>query len=123
MWWAVCTLTTVGYGDVTPVTPLGKLVASAITLIGVGMVALPTSILASGFLELQASKRRQMKAEAHRALADGTITDEEARDYADLATRLGVDPREAQEIISFASQHLESLRPEGDCPHCGKALS
>lgn len=49
MWWGVCTLTTVGYGDLYPVTLIGKLLASVISILGVGMFALPAGILASGF--------------------------------------------------------------------------
>ncbi|WP_298063014.1 ion transporter, partial [uncultured Acinetobacter sp.] len=48
MWWAVVTLTTVGYGDVTPVTNLGRLLGAFITILGVGIAALPAGILASG---------------------------------------------------------------------------
>jgi voltage-gated potassium channel len=51
MWWGVATLTTVGYGDVFPITPLGKLLSSFIAFLGIGMFALPTGILASGFAE------------------------------------------------------------------------
>jgi len=51
MWWAVATLTTVGYGDVYPVTPVGKLMASVISGLGIGMFALPTGILGAGFVE------------------------------------------------------------------------
>lgn len=51
MWWAVATLTTVGYGDVYPVTPLGRLAASCISVLGIGFFALPTAILGSGFAE------------------------------------------------------------------------
>jgi voltage-gated potassium channel len=51
MWWALVTLTTVGYGDIVPVTALGKLVASFVAVLGVGMFALPAGILASGFTE------------------------------------------------------------------------
>ena len=51
MWWAVCTLTTVGYGDVYPITVAGKLLASMLALFGVGLFALPAGILASGFTE------------------------------------------------------------------------
>lgn len=50
-WWSVITLTTVGYGDVYPVTPIGKLFGAIIAILGIGMVALPAGILASGFAE------------------------------------------------------------------------
>ncbi|GLB47938.1 ion transporter [Neptunitalea lumnitzerae] len=51
LWWAVATLTTVGYGDVYPITPIGKLLSAIIALIGIGFVALPTGILSSAFIE------------------------------------------------------------------------
>ena len=51
MWWAVATLTTVGYGDMYPVTLMGKLCASVIAILGIGMFALPTGILGAGFVE------------------------------------------------------------------------
>lgn len=50
-WWAVATLTTVGYGDVYPVTGLGKLISGVIALMGIGLVALPTGILSAAFIE------------------------------------------------------------------------
>jgi voltage-gated potassium channel len=51
MWWAVVTLTTVGYGDVYPETPLGRVAAALVALAGIGIVAMPTGILASSFAE------------------------------------------------------------------------
>lgn len=51
MWWAVSTLTTVGYGDIYPQTELGKFMASIIAILGIGMFALPTGILGAGFVE------------------------------------------------------------------------
>ena len=58
MWWGMMTLTTVGYGDVYPVTALGKLCGMAISLLGVGVFALPAAILGSGFVdELQKHKK------------------------------------------------------------------
>ena len=56
MWWGVATLTTVGYGDVTPVTPLGKFLGAIVTLLGVGMFAMPAGILASGFAQAVRSR-------------------------------------------------------------------
>lgn len=51
LWWGVVTLTTVGYGDVTPVTPLGQVLGAVVAVMGIGIFALPASILASGFIE------------------------------------------------------------------------
>lgn len=57
-WWSIATLTTVGYGDVYPVTGLGKLLSGVIALIGIGFVALPTGIISSAFIEkIQADKK------------------------------------------------------------------
>ncbi len=51
MWWGIITVTTVGYGDVSPVTPLGRILAGVIALLGIGIFALPAGILGSGFME------------------------------------------------------------------------
>jgi voltage-gated potassium channel len=51
MWWAMATLTTVGYGDVIPVTPLGKMVGAFIAVLGIGIFALPAGILAGAFAD------------------------------------------------------------------------
>lgn len=51
MWWGVATLTTVGYGDIYPITTLGKFLGAIISLLGVGLFALPAGILSAGFIE------------------------------------------------------------------------
>lgn len=51
MWWGIETLTTLGYGDIVPVTPAGKLLGGFVALLGIGMFAIPAGILASGFYE------------------------------------------------------------------------
>ncbi len=63
MWWGISTLTTVGYGDMYPITPLGKILGGIISIIGIGLFALPTGILASGFSE--AIKNRKQKKQTH----------------------------------------------------------
>jgi voltage-gated potassium channel len=49
-WWAIATLTTVGYGDVYPVTGLGKIISGFMAVLGIGLVALPTGIIGAGFM-------------------------------------------------------------------------
>ncbi len=51
MWWGVATLTTVGYGDIYPVTLLGKILGTVIAILGIGLFAVPAGILGSGFVE------------------------------------------------------------------------
>ncbi|MBR1764951.1 MAG: ion transporter [Ruminococcus sp.] len=52
MWWSISTLLTVGYGDIYPITVVGKIMAIIIALLGVGVVAIPTGIISAGFVEL-----------------------------------------------------------------------
>ena len=58
MWWSIITLTTVGYGDVFPITAGGRLLAGVIAILGIGLFALPAGILGSGFVEEMNRKRR-----------------------------------------------------------------
>ncbi|MBQ9664762.1 MAG: ion transporter [Oscillospiraceae bacterium] len=58
LWWAVSTLLTVGYGDIYPITPLGKAFGILITFLGVGMVAIPTGIISAGFVEQYSHVKR-----------------------------------------------------------------
>ncbi len=51
LWWAVATLTTVGYGDIYPITTVGKILSSIIAILGIGIIALPTGILSAAFID------------------------------------------------------------------------
>ena len=53
MWWALATLTTVGYGDIYPITSGGKIFAGIVILVGVGIVAIPTGLFASALSALK----------------------------------------------------------------------
>ena len=73
MWWSIATLTTVGYGDVTPITPIGKFFASLIAVLGIGMFALPTGVLGAGYVESIERRKQGEKRCPHcgEVLADG----------------------------------------------------
>lgn len=59
LWWAVITLTTIGYGDVFPITPLGKVVAAMVAFTGIGLIAMPTGILAAAFSDAVQRNRKE----------------------------------------------------------------
>jgi len=61
MWWGIVTLATVGYGDIYPITPWGKFIGSIVVLLGIGLFALPTGVLASGFAEVLAKRKEEQK--------------------------------------------------------------
>lgn len=58
MWWSIATLTTVGYGDTYPVTALGRMLAGATALTGIGLIAMPTGILAAAFSDAVQEQKR-----------------------------------------------------------------
>ncbi len=71
LWYSIVTFTTVGYGDLTPITPIGRILSSIISLIGISMIALPTGIVSSAFMdEMQKKKAREQKAMANAANAN-----------------------------------------------------
>ena len=63
LWWAVETFTTVGYGDIFPVTIMGKILSGIIALLGIGLVAVPTGIISAGFMEQINEKTQSSKDE------------------------------------------------------------
>jgi voltage-gated potassium channel len=92
MWWGIITLTTIGYGDVVPVTGFGRVFGAIIAVIGVGFVALPSAILVSGMMEQIEIVKRQR--------AEGKAQSEAAAEGAPPAA-VPHGPR---------------------CPHCGRSL-
>jgi len=66
MWWSVCTLTTVGYGDAYPHTVLGKICGGLTSIAGIGLIAMPTGILAAAFSDAFQRSRRLRESEARR---------------------------------------------------------
>jgi len=119
MWWAIVTMTTVGYGDIVPVTPLGKVIGGVLAVIGIGMVALPAGLLASGFSAQLHQRQREFEAEVRRVLAHDGISAEEGDRIKELRDRLGLTDHQAAEIL----RALASRYGDGRCPHCGQPLA
>jgi len=88
MYWAVITLASVGYGDISPVTPIGQAFTMVLAILGIGIVALPAGILGSAFSDQLHQQREQMLKAVEDAFADGVLTESEARDLEEERIRL-----------------------------------
>ena len=79
IYWAVITLASVGYGDISPVTPGGRLITVVLALVGIGLFAIPAAIMASGFTDQLRMNREKLKQDLL-AEARAGVFDEAARD-------------------------------------------
>lgn len=130
MWWAVVTLTTVGYGDVTPVTSLGKLLGALITILGVGIAALPAGILASG-LANELNQRNQRLEQEFRELLQARGIDilHDEIEIERVRQKVGLPKEQAHNLIiqimrEKVLEEEESVREKKCyCPHCGGKLT
>ena len=105
MWWAIATLTTIGYGDVTPVTGMGKFFGAIIAIIGIGVVALPSGILASGFTDQLKRRQAQYENELSKALQDGVISSSERNKL----TKIAKDMNLSEEQIKTMEKKLKEV--------------
>lgn len=129
MWWAVVTLTTVGYGDVTPITPLGRFLGALITILGVGLAALPAGILANGLANELELRKQQLELKFRDLLKNceiDIIEDEEKIES--IRKEVGLSTEQTQDIILqlIRERREEELESEKNkycfCPHCGHKL-
>lgn len=140
MWWSMATLTTVGYGDVTPITPLGRVFGGLITLLGVGMAALPAGIIATGLADHLNRRRHLLRDEFRHALEDGHIDLAEGRRIEALRRELGISEEMAHVIHRELRRKQDNkIRKQKElqahmsnaahtsvictCPHCGQSFS
>lgn len=126
MWWAFATLTTVGYGDVTPVTMMGKVFGAAITVVGVGMVALPAGILASAFSEQLRMREKLYEDVVESVYEDGVVDQQEAEMLRETRESLEINETTASQIeMSRRRQIATQMRyaESNCCPHCGGELT
>ena len=103
--WSIATLTTIGYGDVTPVTGMGKFFGAIIAIIGIGVVALPSGILASGFTDQLKRRQARYENELSKALQDGVITSSERNKL----TQFAKDMNLSEEQIKTMEKKLKEI--------------
>ena len=107
MWWSIITLTTVGYGDASPITALGKVIAAMTALMGVMTVALLTGIVANAFANQVQRRNSIFEAEIVHALADGEISDDEAKKIEALRKRYDLSDQHAEAIIEIMTDRMK----------------
>jgi len=122
MWWSIVTLTTVGYGDIVPITTMGKMFGGLIGLIGIGMIALPAAILASGFAENIHARKQKYNRSVQRFLKDGVIDEKERWQLEELRRELGLDSDQALQLLHEMMQQFRDAAPT-KCPHCGQMVN
>ena len=105
MWWAIAALTTVGYGDVYPQSYLGQVLGSLVTILGIGMVALPSGILASAFSEQMRRKRESLQWVIDDAMEDGEIDSRELNLIRDIGVQLGLSEEQIEDLVEH-SRHI-----------------
>lgn len=104
MWWSLITLTTVGYGDVSPITPLGQIIGAFTALMGVCTVALLTGIVASAFSTQMARREAIFEEEIKLAMSDGIITSEEENHIEQLRERFNIPEEHAKQIFELLTE-------------------
>ncbi|MDQ6960468.1 MAG: ion transporter [Mariprofundaceae bacterium] len=122
MWWATVTLTTVGYGDVVPITTVGRFFSGIIVILGIGIAALPAGIIAAGFTQELQRRREAFRLVAHKVVADGVIDENERHLLEATRKDLDMDRDEARMVLHEELLEKKTERESTRCPHCGKPL-
>lgn len=110
IYWAVITLASVGYGDISPITPMGRIMTVVMALLGIGIFAIPASILSSGFMQELQSQRQQLENELFGMLEDGVLSDEERERAEKLAKKLNISHDQLETMINKAKREATSQR-------------
>ena len=109
MYWAVITLASVGYGDIAPITPLGRAMTVVISLIGIGIFAIPAGLMASAFTDQLRIDRETFENEFRKAIADGRYSSAERHVMDAEAERLHLSPQDVKRIIERVHQEMRSV--------------
>ena len=108
MYWSLITLTTVGYGDVSPLTWVGKIISVATALMGVSVVALLTGILANAFSNQIARRRLIFEDQIREALEDGVVDAVETRSLEQLRQEFGLSKQQADALLRHVQRENKS---------------
>jgi len=109
IYWAVITLASVGYGDISPVTPAGRAMTIVLALIGIGIFAIPAALLSSAFSDQLKMDREALVNKLFEMLADGNIDDDEAEYIKHESKRLHLSDEEIKVMIEKAKRERELM--------------
>jgi voltage-gated potassium channel len=109
IYWAVITLASVGYGDISPVTPAGRAMTIVLAFIGIGIFAIPAALLSSAFSDQLKMDREALVNKLFNMLADGEIDEEEAKYIKGEAKRLHLSDDEVRVLIERAKRERELM--------------
>jgi voltage-gated potassium channel Kch len=107
IYWAVITLASVGYGDITPVTGMGRFMTIILALLGIGIFAIPAALLSSAFTDQLRIERETLKNSLYEMLSDGILDEEEIEFINKEAKRLHLDEDEVERLIDRAIKERE----------------
>jgi len=107
-YWAVITLASVGYGDISPVTPVGRAMTIVLALIGIGIFAIPAALLSSAFSDQLVKERNALKANLLSMLKDGHLTEEEISLIRQEAKRLHLTIEEINALLETIVKEQEN---------------
>lgn len=108
IYWAVVTLASVGYGDISPVTPAGRAITIVLSLLGIGIFAIPAALLSSAFSDQLRIEREKLQNELFIMLADGVISADEQETIEAEAKRLHLGRGEVDRLIEKARRQREA---------------
>jgi voltage-gated potassium channel Kch len=107
IYWAVITLASVGYGDITPVTGMGRFMTIILALLGIGIFAIPAALLSSAFTDQLRIERETLKNSLYEMLSDRILDEEEIEFINKEAKRLHLDEDEVERLIDRAIKERE----------------
>ena len=108
MYWSIITLTTVGYGDVSPITVFGKSIAAITAIFGVVVVALLTGIVANSFNAQMDRRKVIFEDQVRNALLDGVLDSDEEASLDDLRKKFGMSKLQADALINHVKKTREN---------------
>jgi voltage-gated potassium channel len=109
IYWAVVTLASVGYGDISPITPAGRAMTIVLALIGIGIFAIPAALLSAAFADQLKSDREALVNTIYEMLSDGVIDDEEAHFIKTESKRLHLTDDDLRRLVDKAKKERELM--------------